>query len=464
LPGLAQPAGAQARPPSFLVVVTDDMRAADWEALPQTRALLAARGTRFDNFCVTTSLCCPSRASILTGQYTHNHGVTATWKQFERNGLGSKTIAVALNDAGYRTALIGKYLNEFPEQGHKPPGWDRFVGYSNGSYSSLVLNENGSRHEYGEKRYELDILASNAQDFLRRVGADEPFFLYFAPKAPHVPATPPKRARNALPDAAVARTPDFNEADVSDKPQYIRRLRPINSGKYDGLHRKRLRTLLAVDDAIAGLWTTLEEAGRLDDTYIFVLSDNGYTIGQHRRVGKTAPYDGSVRIPMYAYGPGFAAGSEDGRLVANIDIAPTIAAAAGVALSLADGFSLLQPTTRDALLLEWRFSPEAVAEDVTAEGQGKGHKGKGKRRRRDPSRWSTGEAPDYLGLRTLDTLYVVYRTGERELYDYTADPYELDNLLADWSGHTPTAEAAARAASLAARLDALRDCAGATCR
>src|SRR5687768_13562124 len=144
---LAGSASAQTRP-NFVVVVTDDMRTADWDALPKTRALLEQHGTRFDNFFVTTSLCCPSRASLLTGQYVHNHGVTFDWKQFDPNGLGDETIAWALDQAGYRTALIGKYLNGLPDEGNVPPGWDRFVANGNGDYYNVVLNENGRRTEF----------------------------------------------------------------------------------------------------------------------------------------------------------------------------------------------------------------------------------------------------------------------------------------------------------------------------
>jgi arylsulfatase A-like enzyme len=209
----------------------------------------------------------------------------------------------------------------------------------------------------------------------------------------------------------------------------------------------------------------------LDNTYVFVLSDNGYTVGHHRRIGKTAPYDESVRIPMYVAGPGFAAGAVDNRLVANIDIGPTIADAAGAPLPEADGFSLLQPTTRDELLLEWNFVPTFDADDLTVEAK-KGkkdnkknkEKNKKKRKKRRGGGTATGEVPDYLGLRTLDRLYVVYESGERELYQYDADPYELDNLLATWEGHTPSAEAEAIAAGMASRLEELHDCAGASCR
>jgi arylsulfatase A-like enzyme len=245
---------------------------------------------------------------------------------------------------------------------------------------------------------------------------------------------------------------------VSDKPLHIRTLRPVNVRKHDTLHRKRLRTLLAVDDTIAALWSTLAQSGRLDSTYVFVLSDNGYTIGQHRRVGKTAPYDMSVRIPMSAGGPGIAAGGLDERLVANIDLAPTIADAAGGAFPHPDGFSFLEPTQRDALLLEWQFVPDFEDQAFVAEGKKKHGQ------RRGNAGWATGSVPDYLGLRTRDELYVVYRTGERELYDYAADPYELDNLLADWLGHAPSPAAEARAAVLAERMDQLHKCAEASCR
>ncbi|MGH2618089.1 MAG: sulfatase family protein [Thermomicrobiales bacterium] len=419
--------------PNIVVIVTDDMRDSDWQALPRARQRVGDNGTTFPNFFLTTPICSPSRATILTGQYAHNHqvlrnsGKNAGYARFKQRNLGEQSISAALHDVGYRTGLFGKFLNGMPEKGNVPGGWDQWMATSELTYYRPQMNDNGKERDFKKKKqYSTDILSARATQFISSTPTETPLFLYFAPKAPHGPSTPARRDRGSFDGAHRERSPDFNESDVSDKPGYIRRRNGVSEGKMDDLEQKRLESLIATDDAVEAILDAMQEEGRLDNTYVFVLSDNGHTMGSHRWATKDVPYDESTRVTMIVSGPMFAGGGIDSRVAANIDIAPTIAAIAGVSFETADGVSLVNPPSRDEIVLE---------------------------------AWSVS----YAALRTERYLYVENASGERELYDYENDPFELDNLLADWEGHTPSSEAEDVASGLKPRLDALRDCAGATC-
>ena len=421
--------------PNFVVVVTDDMRDSDWQALPKTQALIGDQGTVFPNFFLTTPVCSPSRASILTGMYGHNHGVTRNdgkrraYDQFRQKDLGRRSISSILRQDGYRTGIFGKFMNGVPEKGGVPGGWNQWLVSTETDYYRFTANENGKTRQFRQKsQYSTDVFRNAASEFIRSTSAELPFLLFFAPKAPHGPSTPARRDRGRFAGASVERSPDFNELDVSDKPGYIRGGSFLAARAMDNLNRKRLETLIAVDEAIEQIVDALSDANRLANTYVFVLSDNGYQLGSHRHVTKGVPYRHSVQVRMAASGPRFAGGGIDNRIAANIDIAPTIAALAGVNVPSADGESLLEPASRDAVLLQ-RF----------------------------------GGGSPYRAVRSERHLYVEHKNGERELYDYRDDPYELDNLLANWNGHMPSPEAETLAADFAARLAALSTCAGATC-
>lgn len=334
-------------------------------------------------------------------------------------------MAFSLRRAGYRTALIGKFLNGFRKDAEAPAGWNFWAASITYNYTRFSLNLDGKMQQYRGRAYKTDILREYAVRFVEQTPKRQPLFLYFTPTAPHYPETPAKRHRGEFADAAVPRDGSFDEADVTDKPSWVRDLPLLGeagAARMDELERNRLRTLLATDEAIAAIWKSVERTGRADNTYVFILSDNGFMMGEHRVQRKDTPYDGSVNIPMLAFGPGFAAG-EDPRLAATIDIAPTVADLAGRTLGKADGRSLLDAWERDAVLVELFAGPAAGA-----------------------------------GIRTRDYLYYELATGEREFYDYDADPAEETNLLADGQPEPPEAAAAAE------RLDELRDCAGAGCQ
>jgi N-acetylglucosamine-6-sulfatase len=288
------------------------------------------------------------------------------FEKFREQGLEEGTIAVRLQEQGYRTALFGKYLNHYPgdDPTHVPPGWDEWhakidinakeedttaegdgtEGYT--SYYDYELNENGETVPYENdfKDYLIDVLSGEATDFVRRAASDsEPFFLYVAPSAPHDPATPAERHEDAFADEKAPRSASFDEEDVSDKPPWIREKRSIPdrqaSRKIDGLYRERLASMLAVDEMVDSTVRELTSTDRVDNTFVFFASDNGWQQGEHRlKTGKLYPYEESICTPLFVRGPGVPAGSQVEKLVLNTDLAPTIADLAGVSFP-ADGRS-----------------------------------------------------------------------------------------------------------------------------
>ncbi|MCC6313362.1 MAG: sulfatase [Thermomicrobiales bacterium] len=423
--------------PNFVVIVTDDMRASDWQALPKTKALLAPRGVWFPNFLIPTPTCSPSRTSLLTGMHAHNHGVLRSngphsgWAAFHANRLEQRTIALRLHRAGYRTMLVGKYQNGYGGRGGVPVGWDEWCATSATGYVNFSVVENGKLRKYRGRRYLTDYMRSKAVRFISTTPRDTPLLLNMNFKAPHSPATPAPRDRNAFAGVAVDRAiPSLSEDDtvLSGKPEWVRQLAPIPRDALDKDEQLRLGTLRSVDQAIAAVVNRLRTTGRLDNTYLFVLSDNGWMRGEHRILDKGVPYASSVCVPMLAWGPRFAASGTDDRIVANIDIAPTIAAAAGIGFPGVDGRNLLDDWSREEMLLEG---------------------------------WSNSR-PGWRALRGKTWLYVEYDTDEREYYEYDPDPYELTNRLADWSGHTPTL-AEVDADRLAERLNDAKTCRGKAC-
>jgi arylsulfatase A-like enzyme len=439
------PARAQSiRKPNVILIVADDLDARLLARLPKIDAFLGDGGTSFPNFFVTIPQCCPSRATILRGQYVHNHRVYTNngrlggWRRWHGLGLGRSTIATWLNDSGYRTGIFGKFLNGYEEDGGKTvdPGWDNWTVLASGSYFDYTLNVNGKEVAYGNgpKDYLTDVLSDRLDDFVRdSVRNDVPFFAYVPVKAPHAPATPAPRHANAHGNVKAPRVPSWNEDDVSDKPPSIRdlpRLSRDDIRRINASYRKRLRSMLAVDDLVGRLSRTLSDLGVADSTYIFVTSDNGYQLGEHRiRCCKGRPYEESIRVSLLARGPGIGAGATDRRLVATTDLAPTIAEIAGATPDRqVDGRSFL-PLLRGENV-PWRTA-------VLIE------------------QYKKGDNPKWLAVRVEDGVYIEHDPSVRERYDLAADPYQLENL----AGADPELDAA-----LAARVDALRSCSGDTCR
>jgi len=424
----------QAARPNVLLIVADDMRHDTLWAMP-TVMELAGRGVSFSRAYVTTPLCCPSRATILNGQYARHHGVKANERPL--GGVEAfddrSTLATWLQGAGVRTGLVGRHLNEYQSL-TIPPGWDYWFailqqGESNSLYQRYYVNNNGQDEFYGSRGmdYSTRILGRRALQMLAQ-DTQRPFMLMFTPRAPHAPALPDQR------DAGSFRTvelpplpPSFDEADVADKPGPIRalaRLTDTDRERIDAFRRRQLETLVGLDREIAAIIEALRADGRLDATWIIFTSDNGLTLGEHRLAqGKSCAYEECVRVPLVVVPPGgLAQGRTDDRLVANIDLAPTIAE---IMRATPDGpvdgrslLPLLQGRAvdwRDALVLEQWTNP-------------------------------LGEA--FVAIRTPDRKYVRRENGEDELYDWQADAFELENRA-----HDPSRADEKR--QLSERLDAL---------
>jgi arylsulfatase A-like enzyme len=310
------PASASARPNLVLIVADDLDRNLDTiDSMPSVQRL-AQRGLVISDFFVTNALCGPSRATLLRGQYAHSHEVVSNrapsggFDRFFRMGHEASTLATWLQGSGYRTMLVGKYVNGYPEGGsltHVPPGWSEFLSpIDDDAYKGFRyrMNENGRIVSYGDrtKDYLTDVLARKAVELVRRTPS--PFFLYLTPYAPHHPAIPAPRHDRLFAGARVPRTPSFNEADVSDKPAPRSPLSASEIDDVDALYRGRLRSMRAVDEMIEGVVNALEASGRLSDTYIVFTSDNGFHMGQHRlRPQKATPYEEDLRVPFVVKGP-----------------------------------------------------------------------------------------------------------------------------------------------------------------
>ncbi len=408
--------------PNVIVVIADDLR---WDmlwALPGIKRRIGDRGLTFTNAYVVNPACCPSRTSLLTGQYSHSTGV---WRNHGKRGGfvafdDSSTIATWLNDAGYETALYGKYLNGYLNNTYVPPGWDHWMAFNGqqgrrtGNYYDYDLNVDGSivHRSHAASDYSTDVLANEAVEFVS--SSTEPFFLVFSPPAPHYPALPAPRYAEGVGDLPPWRPPGFNEQDVTDKPSWVARQELLGAepiARLDALRQLQYQSLLALDDAVGRIVDAVRESGRLGDTALLFVSDNGYLLGEHRLVGKAAPYEESVRVPfLFRYDALGETGRALSEPVLNIDVAPTIAGLASVDAPDAEGQSLLPLISGSGA-----WSREAFVVE---------HLGP-----RGPNQTGTG-VPTYCAVHTADHVYVVYQRGVNELYDLRRDPGQLDNLAA----------------------------------
>ncbi len=431
--------------PNIIFILADDMRYDDLQHMPKTKNLIVKEGIEYEKAFVTTPLCCPSRASILRGQYTHNHQI---WENrdgfltFRRLGHERSTIATWLKEEGYETALLGKYLNGYDET-YVPPGWDEWRGMLNeASYYDYALSENGEHVRYGsaEADYSTDVFTREAREIIRSsVAKDKPLFMYLAPSSPHGPGPPSPRHEGLFEDAQAPRSPSFDEADVSDKPGWVRRLPSLSTDQktyVDGVYRGRLGLLPSLDALVEGVVEELESEGALDNTYIFFSSDNGLLLGEHRIPdGKGPPYEESIRVPLAVRGPGIPAGRVTEQVALNIDLAPTFAELGGVtAPSFVDGRSLKPTFARDAS--SWRTS--FLVEFLRGQ----------------------GGMPQHNTVRTAGgEKYVEYPRGaevKEEYYRLSEDPYELENAYRKTDPD--------RIEELRERLEALKNCTKEGCR
>ncbi|HET9250136.1 MAG TPA: sulfatase, partial [Actinomycetota bacterium] len=293
-------------PPDIVLIVTDDQRWDTLWAMPTLSERLAGEGVTFPDAFVVNPLCCPSRASILTGDYSHTHLVyrqAPPFGRFEWFDDGS-TLATWLHDAGYRTGLFGKYLDGYQHAavtGYVPPGWDRWVAFVHSAQVDYTLTIDGVLHDrgHGPGDHATEVLAGEAVAFVEDTTG--PLFLELAMSAPHEPAIASPGDEDAFADLAPARPPSFDEADVSDKPAWVRDLPPLTTAQeasIDAFRRDQYRSLLGVDRALGRVLDALERTGRLENTLIVFTSDNGIMHGEHRWTKKEAPYEESIRVPL----------------------------------------------------------------------------------------------------------------------------------------------------------------------
>jgi N-acetylglucosamine-6-sulfatase len=481
------PAGGEAkkrkktkRPrPNIVLIMDDDQNVEMQRFLTKTNAAIGDKGVTFDNSYVNYSLCCPSRATMLTGQYAHNHGVRSntppTGGYSKLAPTMANTLPAWLQRSGYYTAHIGKFLNgygTFAPDTEVPPGWNEWYGsldnpdaFTGGTYTAYgyTLNENGQIVHYGSTpdavdppTYQTDVYSQKAADFIRRAAPSrQPFYLSLAPRDPHgeagacncVPANNPRAAprhEGTLNGLSAPRDPSFDEADVSDKPADVRNLPPLTPAQIanvDSAYRARAESLLSVDDLVQNVVSTLGATGELKNTVLIFTSDNGFFHGEHRVPrGKVRLYEPSIRVPLLIRAPGLPTGVHRRQPVSNVDLAPTILDfARGAAGRLQDGMSLvpLMKLRRNfpgrAIELETFFNTADTTEDPE-----------------DPPL-------NYQGVRTDRYLYALHGSGEQELYDLRSDPFQLQNQVGN------PVYGAARSA-LQRLLSTEANCAGQSCR
>ncbi|MGK2956656.1 MAG: sulfatase family protein [Solirubrobacterales bacterium] len=504
--------------PNVVVIQTDDQPLEEFrgtwrdlynndrQIMPNTMSLIRNQGIEFTNYVTPFPLCAPSRASLLSGQYAQNHGVIRIggprggWESFESNRINTENLAVWLQRAGYRTSHYGKFMNNYggpdsPVENKIPPGWDRWV---------TDATDNSTREFYGYQQnidggltgrlgdpfydmlggkdpigcpdlglgvcdYHTDSMSVQAQEEIRTSGS-QPFYLQVDYHAPHGDSRAPGGPEPAIRhyDTAIKtpnpKPPGYNEADVSDKPWFLRDETPqLSQGEVFQLtteFQKSIEALRAVDEGVKGIVDALKETGKLKDTYIVFTSDNGFFLGQHRiHRGKLLPYEPAVRVPMVIRGPGITPGSTSREVTANQDLAPTILGLTGAkASSRIDGRSMApfwkQPmkiTRRPILVSSYqgatRFIPGDYPDEppvITPTKRGAHVSAKAANH-------------NYVGIRVGPYKYVNYEEGESELYVLSQDPAELKNRY----GKPRYAEVQAY---LDEELSKLRACKGSSCR
>jgi arylsulfatase A-like enzyme len=457
------------------------------QSMPYTHALIGSRGITFNRYYVPYPLCCPSRTSLLTGRYSHNNNVRGNvppnggFTGFKARNAYGHNIATWLQGAGYRTIHIGKFLNGYGDEPFDdgrdvPPGWSAWHSVLKADtthyYYGYTLNNNGliegpfgesgswDTREYGERDdfgcplgavngkpcfYETDKFNALAYEELSATSPEQPFYLQLDYTAPHGdfrrPAGPEPATRhyNSFVGANYPhdRSEGFNEGNVNDKPRFIREapfLSPQEIHTYRVYYQKVLESLRSIDEGVKLIVDTLGGQRRLRNTYVIFTSDNGFFFGEHRLTGgKFLAYEPATHLPLLIRGPGIKPGTETGELAANIDLAPTILELAGAKADKSiDGRSLV-PYMKDPDLRSRRpilFESFVETNDVEANGEASQRKRKAARRDGADAGASIVAPPkDYLGIRLGPYKYIEWPSGEKELYDITKDPNELNNIV-----------------------------------
>jgi len=459
-PQAPQPASTHGenKRPNIVFVLTDDLSMNLIRYMPHVVDMQKA-GVTFTNYFVTESLCCPSRASIFTGRYPHNTGIFRNagadggYQAFRSRGHEGATFASALATVGYRTAMLGKYLNGYqPERDPAAPGWGTWAVAGNGyAEFNYALKEDGQtvRHGSAPQDYLTDVLADRAVQFIKQ-SAGTPFLIEVATFAPHAPYTPAPRDGDAFFGLTAPRSAAFDAAADRDAPKWLAggtALSDDDKAAIDRDFRKRAQSVLAVDKLIGELQAAVAAIGEANNTYFVFSSDNGYHMGEHRLMpGKMTAYDTDIHVPLIVTGPNIRAGSTVEDIAENIDLCPTFAELAGMTPSGdIDGRSLA-PLLHGQTLADWRavalIEHHGPARDTA-----------------DPDFPAprSGNPPSYEALRSRSFLYVEYADGDKEYHDLASDPDELHNTFASLPEGTK--------AALNAMLGAVEACrGGASCR
>jgi len=427
--------------PNFVIIMTDDLDVNSLNHLlneglmPNLQTHIIKKGTSFENSFVTNSVCCPARVSFLTGQYSHNTGVTYLDKE---NGMlnfnDNISLATILHKNGYVTSLMGKYLNGygyFTDPDYIPPGWSDWQAFVDGEYGAynFTVNNNGVFEKFGSEPddYQTDVLAKKASDFILETNSKNdgsPFFLNIWTVAPHIQfqnevlceiknrnlyswTVSPRYSDLTLP-FSLPKSPSFNEQDISDKPEWLRNANPTPFTDKDiecleKYYIDRLKTIIEIDDLINSVINALNETDELENTVIIFTSDNGHMFGEHREYSKLKLYEESIRVPLFIYAPEYSEFQSTSRLVINNDLAPTILELANVESEIdMDGRSLV-PLLENPLEENWRN--KFLIEHFPP--------------------W---EVRIHTAVRTDTTVYAEFLTGEIEFYDLIEDPFQLTSL------------------------------------
>ncbi len=482
------PAGAGPARPNIVVVTLDDLdgrsltEAVQAGLMPNLKRYIIDHGVTFSNSHVINSVCCPSRSTLLTGQYSHNHGLTTNRADISLLN-DFPTLPTWLHDSGYRTGIVGKYLNGYgsTDMNHDqvvdqldriyvPPGWDDWqthLGHAN--QYDYVMNDNGVLVQYGSasSSYQTDVIGSRAVQFINEAEAYDsmPFFLLIAPTAPHVEVPSGPEFWDEYSDAwawdirpaprhlgsvvlPLPQPPSFNELDVTDKPLWVQARPLLTDADVANLTRQyqnRIAAIRSVDDMVGKVLNAINKKGEWSSTVFLFTSDNGYLLGQHRLAKKEAPYEESIRVPLYVRQLWVKKAGVTDAYVLNTDLAPTIAELAGVVPGLpVDGKSLVPLLSEPNMSFRKRFLVE---------------------------HWAIPEqgifvVPDYAAVRSgpedqlvPNQLYVEYADGSLEFYDLGTDPNQLESLHGD-----PSPLRTSQRLIHAQELAALKACAGGSCQ
>ena len=446
--------------PNIIFLLTDDqdVTANSLDYMPKLNKILRQEGMEFINYFVTTALCCPSRTTIIKGQYCHNHGIwdngdlnnntffSGGMKKAIETKLEKETVATLMKAAGYETFLIGKYLNGYNDKyaDHVPPGWDHWHGMTDTAYFGPHFSNDGKLFKADKDVYQTDYISMHARDMIANRDKSKPFFIYISPFAPHAPSTPAHRHANLFNNISAPRFNSFNPDDdlQKQKPSWLKIIPKLDSDQIasiDEFYRNRLRALQAVDEMLENITLLIKNEGIEDNTYLFYMGDNGQHLGDYRLPGgKRQAYDTDIRVPFLVRGPGITGGTKVTEVILSIDLLPTWVELAQGKLPQtyeADGKSIIpllngQDPAEPAVNT---FRAVALAEMYGgSSNMGKTYHGmagfEGNRF------WNN----TYQAIRVINGsdwaananwLYAEWCTGEREFYNVTIDARQMNNIV-----------------------------------